>query len=277
MLINTTLHLHKMDSALDAENMAQYALRSNNEEIVVNDYLSKQIKIQFLSEINCIGCGRKTKKSFNQGYCFVCLRSKAACDSCIIKPELCHYDEGTCREPTWGEAHCLKPHYIYLANTSGLKVGITREKNVPMRWIDQGAVEALPILEVNQRLLSGVIEVALKKHVADKTSWQKMLKGAPEEVDLLSYKEMFLNEVAEILDDITSDYGQNAVSFVDKKPVRIRYPVLSYPQKVKSFNLDKDPLVEGQLLGIKGQYLILDNGVINLRKFAGYRCDLQIL
>ena len=145
--------------------------------IDLNPLLGQEISLVYSGKIFCIECARKTNKSFNQGYCFPCLRRLAACDTCIVRPELCHYHEGTCREPQWGEAHCMQPHVVYLANSSGLKVGITRKTQVPTRWIDQGAIQALPIVEVDTRLQSGLIETALKSTVNDKTDWRRMLKG----------------------------------------------------------------------------------------------------
>ncbi|WP_162902355.1 DUF2797 domain-containing protein [Facilibium subflavum] len=270
------LHLSKMKTSLDDTHQAQYYLaRDQGDPIYMNDCIGKSIEITFLNEIHCVACGRKTNKSFNQGYCFVCFRTLAECDSCIIKPELCHYYEGTCRMPEWGQAHCLQPHFVYLANTGGVKVGITRLKNTPMRWIDQGATQALPILKVNQRLISGVIEVEFKKYVADRTHWQTMLKKQPDEVDLFYYKGKLLHHEADFLTQIQQKYGAESITFLESQELKIHYPVIEYPTKVKSFNLDKLPTVSGCLMGIKGQYLILDTGVINLRKFGGYFCRFQ--
>jgi hypothetical protein len=54
------------------------------------------------------------------------------------------------------------------------------------------------------------------------------------------------------------------------------FPARQYPSKIVSFNLDKIPVVEGQLDAVKGQYLILDTGVINIRKYAGYLVDISL-
>ena len=152
----------------------QYKLPIGGDLVALNPLLGQELRLQFSGDIHCVNCGRKTNKSFNQGYCFPCMRSLAECDSCIIKPELCHYHAGTCREPSWGEQHCFTDHFIYLANTSGLKVGITRNTNIPTRWLDQGATQALPIMRVKNRLLSGQAEVIFKQYVADKTAWQRI-------------------------------------------------------------------------------------------------------
>ena len=151
----------KMQSSL--ESPVQYQLPIGDELLPMNENIGKTIKLQYHSEINCIACGRKTKKSFGQGHCYPCFRSLASCDMCVMKPETCHYAEGTCREPEWGDTHCFIPHFVYLANSSGIKVGITRGTQVPTRWIDQGAVQAMPVMRVKTRQQSGFAEVILKQ------------------------------------------------------------------------------------------------------------------
>jgi len=254
-----------------------YSLPIGDELISVNQWMGKSVSLTYDGEINCINCGRKTKKSFQQGYCYPCFQTLAECDSCLIKPELCHYHEGTCREPQWGEQHCFQDHYVYLANTSGLKVGITRQTNIPTRWMDQGATQALPIYRTRDRLLSGEIEVILKQHVADKTAWQRMLKGEPEPVDIASERDRLHKECANEIKEVVNANGDDAVTFlVNEQVIDIHYPVEQYPEKVKSFNFDNTPEVAGVVMGIKGQYLIFDTGVLNIRKFSGYKLSLEI-
>jgi hypothetical protein len=190
-----------------------------------------------------------------------------------MAPENCHYHLGTCREPEWGLANCMRPHIVYLSNTSGVKVGITRESQLPTRWIDQGAVRAMPILRVTKRYHAGLIEHAFRQHVSDRTNWRNMLKNEVEEIDLLEVFQTLWAEIKpglseEIVDDIEVVASADAV-------IDLHYPALSYPSKVSSFNLDKQPLVEGRLDAIKGQYLILDGGVINIRKYGGYLVNLE--
>ena len=253
-----------------------YSLPIGDDFVPMNEFIGKSISLNYENEINCIHCGRKTKKSFQQGYCYPCFQSLAECDSCLIKPELCHYHEGTCREPQWGEEHCFQDHYVYLANTSGLKVGITRQTNIPTRWMDQGATQALPIYRTRDRLLSGEVEVILKQHVADKTAWQRMLKAEPDPIDIAAERDRFHKECENEINDILNESGEDAVSFLaNEQMIEIHYPVEQYPEKVKSFNFDKTPEVAGILMGIKGQYLILDTGVLNIRKFSGYKLTLE--
>jgi len=254
----------------------RYQLPLGEHRVCLNDYLGQSIQLHYQGEIACANCGRLTKKSYSQGFCFVCMRKLAQCDMCIMKPETCHYAAGTCREPEWGEAHCMKPHVVYLANSSGLKVGITRQTQVPTRWIDQGASQALPIMRVQTRLHSGLVEVLLKQHVADKTDWRKMLKGDPEVRHLPAERDRLLGETAHELQALEAELGADSIEYLpDADVVTIQYPVLEYPKTIKSHNFDKNPLVEGRLLGIKGQYLIFDTGVINIRKFGSYRVAFE--
>lgn len=266
--------LRKMLSRL--EQPVAYQMRLGEHKVDLNPLIEKSIKLQFSGVINCVNCGRKTNKSFSQGYCFPCMQKLAQCDSCIIHPEKCHFDQGTCREPSWGEQFCMQDHIVYLANSSGLKVGITRATQVPTRWVDQGATQALAIIRVRTRLQSGEVEMMFKQHVADKTNWRDMLKGEATALDMPAEAERLLAACQEDLKELEDKFGFFAISVLNGvDTVAINYPVISYPEKVSSFNFDKTPIVEGTLMGIKGQYLILDTGVINLRRFSGYDVSLN--
>ena len=257
--------------SLKGDSTVQYQLPLDDQLIPLNDYIGKHIKLTYLGEIHCLECGRKTKKNYNQGFCYPCFQSLAKCDMCIMKPETCHYHEGTCREPEWGEEFCMQEHYVYLANSSGIKVGITRGTQIPTRWIDQGASEALPIFKVSNRLLSGKIEMAIKNHVSDRTDWRKMLKGSPEHVDLAAKRDELVKASEKELKNIEKEFGKSEIELLDVEQIKISFPIDKYPEKVKSLNFDKTPEIEGVLQGIKGQYLILDSGVLNIRKFGGYK------
>ncbi|MBI2380995.1 MAG: DUF2797 domain-containing protein [Gammaproteobacteria bacterium] len=263
-------NLDKMRARLAAP--VEYALPLSDTELPLNALIGQRLTLSYGGRINCVHCGRKTNKSFSQGYCYPCFQKLAQCDMCIVKPELCHYDDAAnpCREPEWGDAHCMTPHIIYLANSSGLKVGITRESQVPTRWLDQGAQQALAILRVQTRFQSGLVEVAFKDFVADKTAWQAMLKGRAPELDLRAQRDALLDKVAASLEAINTRFGATVVERLDETPVEIDYPVTNYPVKISSLDFDKTPELGGILLGIKGQYLIFDTGVINIRKFGGY-------
>ncbi|WP_278940890.1 MULTISPECIES: DUF2797 domain-containing protein [Pseudomonas] len=263
--------ISKMSASLQ-EPTVQYAFRLGDTEVPVNPLIGTQLRLEFLGEINCTHCGRKTKKSFSQGYCYPCMTKLAQCDVCIMSPERCHYDAGTCREPSWGEKFCMTDHVVYLANSSGVKVGITRATQLPTRWLDQGASQALPIVRVATRQQSGFVEDLLRTQVADRTNWRALLKGDAQPVDLAAVRDELFGSCAEGLQILQERFGLQAVQPLHSvEPIEIRYPVEQYPSKIVSFNLDKDPVVEGTLMGIKGQYLIFDTGVINIRKYTAYQ------
>ena len=266
-------NLRKLKSHLT--DPVEYGMPLNKMVVPLNPLIGKYISLQYKGLINCIHCGRKTSKSFAQGYCFPCMRSLPECDTCIVRPETCHFAEGTCRDAEWGQAHCMQDHIVYLANSSGAKVGITRGTQVPTRWIDQGASQALPVFRVSKRLLSGKLEHILRQQVSDRTDWRKMLKGEPEAIDLSALRDQLAETMRVQIDLLINDEEEGAVEPLDGELVDIRYPVLEYPEKVSSLNFDKTHEIHGRLMGIKGQYLILDKGVINIRKFAGYHIRLS--
>ena len=264
-------HLHKMHT--ESGNPVSYQLELGGQQVRMNDLLGQSIKIEYLQQIECIHCGRITNKSFNQGFCYPCFRSLAQCDICIMSPEKCHFHLGTCREPDWAMTHCMRPHIVYLSNTSGVKIGITRENQIPTRWIDQGAIQAIPILRVSKRYHAGLVEHAFKAHLNDRTNWRNMLKNQVEAIDLFQVFERYWPEVKAELDaELVADIEEIATPAA---AIDFEYPAQAYPQKVVSFNLDKQPVVEGRLDAIKGQYLILDTGVINIRKYGGYLVSLE--
>ncbi|MGZ8094684.1 MAG: DUF2797 domain-containing protein [Methylosarcina sp.] len=268
-------NLSKMHSTLD--HPVRYTLLLGDQRAPLNPLVRKPIRLRHTGKIFCVRCNKLTKKSFNQGYCYPCFMKLAECDRCIVKPETCHFAAGTCREPEWGETFCFQPHIVYLANSSGIKVGITRQTQVPTRWIDQGAVQALPIFKVASRYISGLVETTIGKHVSDKTSWQQMLKNQVEVIDLEKRRDELIACCEAELIEISKRFGAGAIELLSsEKPVALHFPVDNYPVKVCALNFDKNPEVSGTLHGIKGQYLILDTGVINIRKFTGYEVEFSI-
>ncbi len=246
----------------------RYTLTLGSDEIAMNDLLGQKMNIRFDGQINCIACGRLTKKAFGQGFCYPCFANAPENAECIVRPELCEGHLGRGRDPEWELKHHVRPHYVYLALSSGLKVGITRGTQIPTRWIDQGASAAIILAEVPYRRLSGEIEVALKAHYNDKTNWQRMLKNEVLDDDLLVKKA----EAKAYLPDELKRYVTD-----DEQIWSLEFPSLDTPKKVKSVRLEKQPELEGVLTGIKGQYLILDNlNVINIRNHAGYHVSLTL-
>lgn len=259
--------LRKMRTSLGEDGVVRYQLSLGGELFSLNPLVGETLSFKYTGAVYCSNCETKTKKSFGGGYCYPCFMSIPQADMCVMKPETCHYEMGTCRDADWGIANCMVPHTVYLANSSGLKVGITREKNPVTRWMDQGAVQAIPLGTVPKRIDSGKVEVALKQFVSDKTNWRKMLKGEVDNIDLELKRVELLKHVPK---DVMFDPSNETTTYIE-------FPVTKYPEKIKSFNLDKNPEVEGVLNGIKGQYLIFDNGVINIRKYSGYELTFDNL
>ncbi len=249
-------------------NPVDYFLNIGNKKIHLNELINNDVSLTFLNEIHCIRCGRLTNKSFHQGYCYPCFRTAPETDDCILHPEMCRAHEGISRDMEWSKNNCLQNHIVYLAISSGLKVGVTRLSQVPTRWIDQGASFAIKIAETPNRNIAGLIEVNLKKHFADKTNWRNMLSNKIDtETDLLVQKE----KAKELVKKEFVKY------FIDDNELfAINYPVINYPEKVNSFSFDKELKIEGTLIGIKGQYLLFNDGrVLNIRKHNGYEVELE--
>lgn len=245
-----------------------YFLNFNKEKVHLNTYLGKQIKISYLGEIHCIKCGRKTSKSFQQGYCYPCFMTAPETSECILKPELCRAHEGISRDMQWSEEHCLQNHFVYLAFTSGIKVGVTRESQIPTRWIDQGAILAVKIAQTPNRFIAGLIEIDLKKYFDDKTNWRSMLSNKIAAKHELEEKKTEAFKLVKA--DLKNYFLQN------EEVVEINFPVIEYPAKVTSIDLENTPIIESKLTGIKGQYLLFDNNtVINIRKHNGYLIQFE--
>ena len=250
------------------EDVIEYFLPIGDEEVALNPLIGKEIDLNFTGNIFCVDSGEKIKKSFGNGYSWESFTTLAECDQCIFRPELCHYAKGTCRDNSWGEKHCLQTHVIYISLTSDLKVGITRKTQVPTRWMDQGAVKAIVLCEVKDRLTSGLIEVEIAKELGDKTNWRNMLKNNYEDQDLVSVKARIIEKYSELLKKYDAQIQDDHV-------YEFNYPVEIYPEKVSALNFYKTPNIKGKLLGIKGQYLIFDKGVINIRKNPRHEVQLE--
>lgn len=232
-------------------------------EINMNAHIGKYIRMEYSGVILCSNCGKRTKNSFGQGFCFPCFQSAPQAAPCIISPELCRAHLGEGRDLEWEEKHHNQPHIVYLTASDVIKVGVTRLNQQFTRWMDQGASQTIILAETPNRYLAGVIEVALKAHFTDKTNWQRMLKNETDDsIDLIEEKGRAEDLLPNDLRDFISD---------DDTIHYFNYPVESYPAKVKSVGFDKTPIIEGTLAGIKGQYLIFDDQrVINMRKHTSY-------
>lgn len=258
-------NLHKMRTILTED--VQYSLNLS-EDVSMNDFIGNDITLEWHGIINCEKCGNITNKSFGEGFCYGCFTSAPEAAECIIRPELCRAHLGQGRDPEWEQAHHNQPHVVYLAASSAIKVGITRSVQVPTRWIDQGASSAIRLAETANRYEAGLIEVALKDLFTDKTNWRKMLKNEIDESIDLEEAKWELEE--QLPSDIMGQFSEN------DEVIEINYPVLQYPDTVKSLSFDKVPIIKGRLMGIKGQYLLFENGeVLNIRKHTGYRVEIR--
>lgn len=258
--------LSKMPTELG--NPIQYYLVFESSFLNLNQLLHKEISIQFVG-YQCLNC-RKKKKIFRQGFCYDCFYSSASVGDWIMKPELSTAHLGIeDRDLAYEQKVQLQPHIVYLALSSEVKVGVTRKTQMPTRWIDQGAEKAIVVVEVPNRYLAGITEVALKNHFADKTNWRKMLTNNFEAVDLVQEKA----KVQAWLPDEVQEYFSPEKNEI----TQMNYPVVNYPAKVNSLNLDKTPGYKGQLIGIKGQYLLFADGtVFNVRSNEGYVVQITV-
>jgi hypothetical protein len=243
-----------------------YYLDMGDDFLNMNQLINKNISLDFI-KYQCLACG-ENKKIFRQGYCYDDFYKLPQTGDWIMRPELstAHLDKED-RDLEYEKQVQLQPHVVYLANSSNVKVGVTRKSQIPTRWIDQGAHEAIEIVEVPNRYLAGITEVALKDHVADKTNWRKMLTNNVEDVDL-----------AEERDKLFSYVPEEAKPYLieNNKETNIDFPVEAYPLKIKSLNLDKTPSYSGVLKGVKGQYLIFEDGtVFNVRNWEGYVVEIE--
>lgn len=260
--------LRKMSASANEEGRVEYHLPTHDGLIGINGLVGSNITLRFTGTIKCVSCGKVTKKSFAQGYCYRCFISSPQTEECLLKPHLCQAHLGVARDMEYATEHCLIEHYVYLARSGGLKVGVTRHTQIPTRWIDQGASQALIIAKTPNRYLAGAIEVELMKHFSDKTNWRAMLTNSEPPFDLLEERERAIS----VLDGELGQY------FVNDMEVRsLYYPVVAYPVKVASLNFDKTLIITGILEGIRGQYLIFKEGkVINLRTFTGYEVEIGL-
>lgn len=245
----------------------QYYLIFENDFLNINQLLGKQITMQFV-KYQCLNCGLN-KPIYRQGFDKQCFFDTARAGDWIMRPELstAHLDKED-RDLEYEKKVQLQPHIVYLANSSNVKVGVTRKTQVPTRWIDQGAHEAIEIVEVPNRYLAGITEVALKNYVGDKTNWRKMLKNDIEDESLVEWRERLKQYIPE--EALTYFIENNSETNID-------FPVNKYPEKPKSLNIKKEQSYTGKLVGVKGQYLIFeDETVFNVRSNEGLVVNITI-
>ncbi len=259
-------NLFKMKSEVVDSNV-NYSITYNDSSIIINDLLGKKITLEHTGVINCIKCGAVTNKSYAQGFCYSCMINAPETEECVLKPELCKAHLGIARDIEYAKEHCLKPHFVYLSNTGVVKVGVTRQSQIPIRWVDQGATAAIKLCKTPNRHIAGLIEVHLSQFFTDKTLWRKMVSDNVDEEDMIAHKEKAISHLLPTM-----------LPFVieENKVYNFIYPATQYPAKPKTATFDKQPKVEGILTGIKGQYLIIDGEhVFNVRRHNGYEAIIS--
>ncbi|MNK07056.1 hypothetical protein D3C87_249650 [compost metagenome] len=258
--------LTKMQTELGSP--IQYYLVFENSFLNMNQLLGKDLEINFMG-FCCLNCGKK-KKIYRMGFCYDCFYSSPSAGDWIMRPELSTAHLGIAdRDLAFEQKVQLQPHIVYLAASSDMKVGVTRKTQVPTRWIDQGASFAMPLVEVPNRYLAGITEVALKNHFSDKINWKKMLVNDIATIDLAERR----NETKSLLPDEVMPYFETT----PEKLYTLEYPVLEYPKKISSLNLSTTPTYSGKLTGIKGQYLIFQDGtVFNVRSYEGFVVQINV-
>jgi hypothetical protein len=261
--------LRKMKAAWNGSEV-QYMLHWHNRvTLSLNEWVGKQLRLSWSGAIYCVACAKAIKKTYGDGFCFDCFSKSPEAAPCIVRPELCEAHLGKGRDAAWEEAHHNQPHVVYLAQTHGIKVGVTRETNVPGRWMDQGAWRAIPLARVPYRMLAGLIEVELKQYLSDKTDWRKMLTH-----------ETGAEDLARVAAQMGAFLPPHLSTWLlsDAQVTELRYPVLAYPTRVATAKLEETPQIHFTLEGIRGQYLYLgEERVINVRKYTGYEVELALL
>ena len=259
--------------SIEAAEPAQYAFQvlvggDESASLSLSNQLGTGLRIEYLNRILCSHCGRLTPKSYGGGYCYPCFTTLARCDLCVLSPARCHYHAGTCREPEWGESFCMRDHLVYLANTSGLKVGITRRGLEEGRWLDQGAVQAVAILQAQTRRDAGLAEAQIARGLSERTDWRRLLRGDVPVLDMAQECVQLQSAIADL---------PAGVSWIESRRLRtFTYPIVRYPSRLERLRLSTGD-VEGNLLGVKGQYLLLSSGVFNVRQHAGYEVRISLL
>ncbi len=265
-----------MRGELDQQNMVQYQLPIADvlepmKPVAMNELIGKTLMISYKGYINSVLSGDKMKKAYGEGLTYREFMDSPLGSPSIVRPELSRIHEGVAlRDYEWEMKHHMQPHTVYISLTNGYKVGVTRNTNIPYRWIDQGAIKAIRLADVPYRQLAGLIEVSLKPHIADKTHWQKMLKGVIDNpIDIIQVR----NNMADL---VPEEYKQYLLT--ETEVTQIHYPLDNPPAKVKSMKLDREDVIRKRLVGIKGQYLVFEDGsVFNIRSHSGYRVQIQLI
>ncbi len=252
-----------MDASIQQNNLVHYSLGNISD---LNSLIGHKVKISFTGNLQCIHCEESISKTFSAGSCYNCFRSKAVQDLCYVKPQLCHFHLGSCRESYFGFDYCMRPHTVYLSLTSGPKIGVTKTLNEHKRWIDQGATQAIALFQTQTRKQAGIIEEIISQTIADKTNWRKMLTENTS-LDMAPY-------ISEVHNIILNNFPETQA--INEDVTFIHYPGSLYngSSQIKSLSLAQHSEITDVLRGIKAQYLIFDQGVFNVRAHGGFEVQI---
>ncbi len=229
--------------------------------IHLNAQIGKILRMEAMGLWHCKACGEVFTSLFRMGCCKICFFESPLAGDAILRPELSKAHLGQAdRDLAYEAKYQLQPHVVYLADSGGLKVGVTRHAQRHTRWMDQGASRVRVIAVTENRHQAGLIEVALKVGYSDKTSWRPMLAGMDSGQSLYeeSQKALFL-------------FPERMRPFfvAEGEEVQLAYPAPACA-KATSLKLKGMSAWEGRLAGIRGQYLILeDQRVFNVRAHEG--------
>lgn len=268
--------LDGLDARLSSDGSArvEHELCIGDARVALLPLVDRPMVIEFTGKIVCRQCGALTARSYGDGHCYPCFKRLARCDLCVVSPDRCHYHLGTCREPAWGAAFCMYPHVVYLANSAGLKVGITREGNLPGRWLEQGAGQGVVVMRTRTRHQAGCLEAALRGFVGDRTDVRLLLQGDARDLDLVAEWSRLRMAAAKPIANVVREFGSDVADELALHVQRFDYPVKHYPDEAHRFKLDRSTRVAGRLAGAKGSYLLFDTGVFNVREHTSYHVRL---
>ena len=268
--------LVKMPVRRAHDGMVHYTIRllqSDGEfvENPINAHIGHKLQIVYTGKQVCVHCRQAVRKLFAEGLCYTCFQNAPEAAPCIIRPELCEAHLGKGRNIEWEQRYHYQPHVVYLAVSHALKVGVTRDTQIPTRWIDQGAAWAVVVAKTPYRQLAGRIEQKLKALYTDRTSWQRMLKGEKLEGANLAEEH---KRITQYLTQV--DVGLVQFLCFPKDIVHMNYPIQQIPQKPKSVNLLKNSVIQAVLRGIRGQYLLFEQDIVfNIRRHSGFHIEMQ--
>ncbi len=263
------IHLHNLWGELGSDGTIRYWTKdAKGNRIDFNDFVGKKLTLRDTGKRVCWVCGQNADQLYQKGTCEKCFRTSPRCDICMVKPELCHFEQGTCRDKEFAAQWCFNNQVVYFSLTSNAKVGYLSLENKPQRWIDQGATAAIEVAVAHSRFEAGQIEVYLANFIKDKTNWREMLQGeSPKDIDLLELKKHWAPKVE-------SRWPGRASS--NDKIWQLRYPVTAYPPKVISTTFNNSAEISGVLRGVRGQYLIFQDKVFSIRKHEGYVLEITV-